>query len=381
MKVPYVNLSEQYIPIKDEILKEVEKVIISGQFILSETVTVFERKFAELCNTKYAVGVANGTDALILSMKVLGIGNGDEVITVPNSFIATTSSIVLAGAKPVFVDVRNDMNIDPNKIERAITKKTKAIIPVHLTGRPADMKQILEIAHKYSLYVIEDAAQAVRAEYLPSGISKRNNSIPQGKWQRVGSFGTFGCFSFHPLKNLSACGDGGIIISNDKNLYETLIKARNHGLKNRVECEFWSYNSRLDSLQAAILNVKLNYLEKWINRRREIASIYQEKLKSVVNVPIDKPFEKAVYHTFIIQTEKRDEMKKYLAKRGIDTKVHYPIPIHLQKAAKSLGYKKGDFPITEKQSQNILSLPIYPELKNQEVLHICGNILNFMKVV
>ena len=259
MKIPYVDISAQYCSIKYEILKEVEDVLASGQVILGEVVNNFEESFAALCHTKYAVGVANGTDALMLSMKALGIGEGDEVLTVPNSFIATASSIVLVGAQPVFVDVGDDFNIDPDKIERAITSKTKAIIPVHLTGRPADLNPILNIANKYGLSVIEDAAQAARAEY---------------EKQRVGSFGATGCFSFHPLKNFNAFGDGGAITTNDIKLYQKLLKLRNHGLRNRDECEFWGYNSRLDAIQAAILNVKLKYLEKWVNRRRKIAFIY-----------------------------------------------------------------------------------------------------------
>ena len=362
MKIPYIDLRAQHRFIKDGIIKEVEKTILSGQFILGASVKQFEEKFAELCHTKYAVGVANGTDALILSMKELGVGKGDEVITAPNSFLATASSIVLSGAKPVFVDVRDDFNIDPDKIERAITSKTKVIIPVHLTGRPADMNSILNIANRYGLYVIEDAAQAVSAEY---------------EKHRVGSFGVTGCFSFHPLKNLNACGDGGAITTNDKKLYEKLIKLRNHGLKNRDECEFWGYNSRLDAIQAAILNVKLKYLERWVNKRRKIASTYQEKLKHFVDVPIDKSFEKAVYHTFIIQSDDRDELKDYLAKRGIETKIHYPIPIHLQNAALTVGYKKGDFPGVERQCRRILSIPIYPELSEKQTRYIINSIEEF----
>ena len=294
MKVPFVNLGLQNRLIKDELLSIVSGLLDSGQFILGEDLARFEKSFAHLCGTTYAVGVANGTDALFLSMKVLGIGQGDEVITAPNSFLASASSICLAGATPVFADVREDFNIDPEQIRKVISPKTKAIIPVHLTGRPADLDAILSIAQEYHLAVIEDCAQAVCAEY---------NDKP------VGSFGNLGCFSLHPLKNLSACGDGGVITTSNEDLYHQLLKARNHGLRNRDECEFWSYNSRLDNIQAAMLNVKLNKLSEWTARRRKIASYYYERISGLnLIAPADKSFEKSVYHTFIIQTVRRDEL-------------------------------------------------------------------------
>jgi dTDP-4-amino-4,6-dideoxygalactose transaminase len=309
--------------------------------------------------------VANGTDALFLSLKAIGVKEGDEVITAPNSFLASASSIALIGAKPVFADVREDFNLDPIKVEKAITPKTKAIIVVHLTGRPAPMDELLEVAKRNNIQLIEDCAQAVRAEY---------------NCKRVGSFGITGCFSLHPLKNIAAAGDGGVITTNDENIYNYLLKARNHGLKNRDECDFWSYNSRLDNLQAALLNVKLKHLEMWTERRREIANLYYEKFKGLkIIVPHDKPSEKAVYHTFIIETDRRDELKAFLADKGIDTKVHYPVPIHYQEAAKYLGYKKGDFPITERQAETILSLPIYPELTDEQVNYIADSVVEYYK--
>lgn len=363
MKVPYINLGLQHAPIKAEILKRIEKLFDTGQFILGEEVQTFEKRFAELSETKYALGVANGTDALFLSMLALGIGKGDEVITAPNSFLASASAIALIGATPVFADVRDDFNLDPAKSEKAITSKTKAIIAVHLTGRPAPMDELLQIAKKHNLHIIEDAAQAIGAEY---------------KGKPVGSFGITGCFSLHPLKNLSAAGDGGVITTNDDKVYQYLVKARNHGLKSRDECELWSYNSRLDNLQAAILNVKLNELDKWTLRRREIASVYQQKLKGLdMVVPLDKSYEKAVYHTFIIQTPYRNELQKFLLENEIETKIHYPIPIYLQEAAKSLGYKKGDFPVTDRQVETILSLPVFAELTNQQVNYVCDKIIEF----
>jgi len=362
MKVPYINLGLQSRDIKTEILESIGNLLDSGMFVLGEEVAKFETSFAGLCETKYAVSVANGTDALILAMKALGIGMGDEVITAPNSFLASASSIALVGATPVFADVEDDMNISPEKIEAAITDKTKAIIPVHLTGRPAKMDEINAIAQKHNLYVIEDAAQAVGAKY---------------KGKSVGSLGDLGAFSLHPLKNLSAAGDGGVITTNDEKLYQWLLKARNHGLKSRDECEFWSLNSRLDEVQAALLNVKLRKLNEWTERRRQIADMYREGLSDLVKVPQERSDEKPVYHTFIIETENRDDLQPYLAEKGIDTKVHYPIPIHLQEAAKNLGYKKGDFPESEKQVEGILSLPVYPELTDEQVNYVIANTREF----
>jgi dTDP-4-amino-4,6-dideoxygalactose transaminase len=363
MKVPYLNLGLQHKNIKEEILRSIGTLLDNGQFILGEESQRFEKRFAALCGTTYALGVANGTDALFLSLMALGIGKGDEVITAPNSFLASASSIAIAGAKPVFADVREDFNLDPALVEKAITPATKAIIVVHLTGRPAPLDELLAIAKKHKLHLIEDCAQAVGALY---------------KGKPVGSFGTTGCFSLHPLKNLAACGDGGVITTNDEKIYKHLLIARNHGLINRDECDFWSYNSRLDNLQAAILNVKLTELEKWTSRRREIAGIYQRKLKGLdLILPTDSTSEKAVYHTFIIQTTKRDALKQFLADAGIDTKVHYPIAIHQQKAAKELGYKPGDFPVTEKQTRTILSLPVFAELLDIEVNYVADKIIEF----
>lgn len=365
MQVPYINLGLQNIELKDQLLSEFWKVMESGQFIMGEALTNFEKSFATLAQTKYALGVANGTDALFLSLKAIGVKEGDEVITAPNSFLASASSVALVNAKPVFADVREDFNLDPEKVEKAITPKTKAIIVVHLTGRPAPMDELMAIAKKHNLHIIEDCAQAVTAEY---------------KGKRVGSLGTTGCFSLHPLKNLAASGDGGVITTNDDKVYQYLLIARNHGLKNRDECQFWSYNSRLDNLQAALLNVKLKVLDKWTTRRREIAARYYEALKGLdMTVPKDKPSEKAVYHTFIIQTNFRNKLKEYLMLNGVDTKIHYPIPIHLQEAAKYLGYKKGDFPVTEKQAEAILSLPVYPELTNEQVDYVTASIIEFNK--
>lgn len=365
MKVPYIHLGMQHATIKQQILKEVERLLDNGNFILGEDVSTFEKRFAALSQTKYALGIGNGTDTMILSMRALGIGAGDEVITAPNSYLASASSIALAGATPVFADVREDYNIDPAQIEKVITKKTKAIIPVHLTGRPADLDAIMAIGKKYNLHIIEDCAQAVGAKY-------KNKS--------VGSFGITGSFSLHPLKNLGACGDGGVITTNDDKLFEYLSKARTHGHKNRDEVDFWSFNTRLDNLHAAILNVKFNELEKWNNRRREIAERYWKGLHHLpIYAPKDKDYEYSVYHTYIIQSDKRDALMKFLGENEIDTKIHYPVPIHLQKAAAYLGYKKGDFPVTEKQCETILSLPVFPQLNNVQVDYVIEKINAFYK--
>jgi dTDP-4-amino-4,6-dideoxygalactose transaminase len=364
LTVPYVHLGAQYAGIKGEVLKRIGALLDSGAFILGQEVGDLEKAFAALCGTKHAIGVANGTDALFLSLMALGIGAGDEVITAPNSFLASASSIVLAGAKPVFADVLDDFNLDPEAVRKAITPRTKAIIPVHLTGRPARMKELLAIAKEHGLKVVEDCAQAVGATL---------------DGQHVGSFGDAGCFSLHPLKNLAAAGDGGMVTTNDDKVYAHLLKARNHGLRDRDNCAFFSYNSRLDNLQAAILNVKLPELPRWTLRRRAIAATYLKKLSGVGDLllPHDGKGEFGVYHTFIIQTAQRDALKKYLADHGVDSKVHYPVPIHLQEAARSLGYKRGDFPVTERQAETILSLPIFAELSDEQVAYVADTIIAF----
>ena len=362
--VPYVHLGAQYDGIKEQVLERIGALLDSGAFILGKEVSDFEQAFAALCGTKHALGVANGTDALFLSLMALSIGKGDEVITAPNSYLASASSIFLAGGTPVFADVLDDFNLDPEAVRKAITSKTKAIIAVHLTGRPARMKELLAIAKEHGLKVIEDCAQAIGAKL---------------DGQHVGSFGNAGCFSLHPLKNLAAAGDGGVITTNDDKVYGHLLKARNHGLRDRDNCEFFSYNSRLDNLQAAILNVKLPELPRWTLRRRAIAATYIKRLNGVGDLllPYDGKGEFSVYHTFIIQTARRDVLKQYLADHGVDSKVHYPVPIHLQEAAEFLGYKRGDFPVTERQAETILSLPIFAELSDEQVGYVADTVLAF----
>jgi len=363
-RVPYINIVAQHASIKAELLQAVADVIEGGQFILGDEVNAFEQRFADLCGVQFAVAVNSGTDAMILALRALGIGPENEVITVPNSFVASTSCIILVGARPVFVDVRDDYNIDPGRIEQAITSRTRAILPVHLTGRPADMDPILEIAQRHGLHIVEDCAQAVLAEY---------------RGRRVGSFGIIGCFSLHPLKTLNACGDGGVLTMNDKMLYERLKILRNHGLRTRDDCVVWSINSRLDTTQAAILLVKIKYLNIWTDKRRANAAFYQSALFGVpgLKVPTDGSFEKAVYHTFVIQAERRGELKQYLAENGVETAIHYPIPIHLQKASEDLGYRQGSFPVAEQQAKQILSLPVYPELRMEDLEHVVQAIRAF----
>ncbi len=363
-EVKFVNLGRQYSPLREEILKRFDEISMKGTHILSDDVVQFEKQFAEFCGTKYALGVGNGSDALFMPLKAIDVGTGDEVITVPNSFIATAWVIAHTGARIVFCDVGSDMNMDPNSLERAITSKTKAIIPVHLTGKVAAMDAIIALARNRNLKVIEDAAQAVGARY---------------KGKRAGSFGICAGFSLHPLKNLHVHGDGGVITTNDEYLHQILSKYRNHGLRNRDVCEFWGINSRLDAIQASIASLKLNYLDKWNSRFREIAAFYSKQLEKHVQVPVVESEEEPVFHRYMIRCRERDRLQVFLAQAGIETKVNYPIPLHLQPAAASLGYKKGDFPNAERLAQSILSLPIYPELSDDEMTYVAEKVIDFCK--
>ncbi len=361
--VPYVNLVAQWQKEKQDLLPIIESVMSSGQFIGGQGVESFEKETAELCGTKYCVALNSGTDALALGMSALGVKPGDEVITPPNSFIASTAAIVHLKAKPVFVDVLPDQNIDPTKIENAITSKTKAIMPVHLTGRMANMKEILEIANRHNIPVIEDAAQSIGSKY--SG-------------QYSGSFGEIGCFSAHPLKNLNACGDAGFLTTDNANIASKIRLLRNHGLADRNTVGQFGYVSRMDTLQAAILKFRLSRLNQTIKRRRKNAAMYREIIhSSQVFIPEEHSEEFNTFHTFVIQCKKRDELRKYLMKNGVETAIHYPIPIHLQTAALTLGHRKGDFPVTELQSEQILSLPVHQYLKEDEIIKISNHINDF----
>lgn len=363
-KIPYVNLAGQHAAIRQELLDAAGRVLDHGQFILGPEVAEFEERFAARCGVKFAVGVNSGTDALVLSLRALDIGPGDEVVTAANTFVATASAIALVGARPVLADVRDDYNIDPAAVEAAVTPKTRAVIPVHLTGRPADMDAIGGIVVRHGLAVVEDAAQAVLAEF---------------RGRKVGTFGDFGCFSLHPLKTLNACGDGGVVVCGTEERAAKIRTMRNIGLKTRENAAAWSGNSRLDTVQAAFLIVKLAYLDEWTERRRANARFYQQALAGVpgLKVPEDRPFERAVYHTFIIQAERRDELRRHLAEQGVETAIHYPLPIHLQEAGRSLGYARGAFPVAERQAGRILSLPVYPELTREQLERVAVGIRAF----
>jgi dTDP-4-amino-4,6-dideoxygalactose transaminase len=348
--------------VKAQLLAAIDRVLDHGQYVLGPEVEEFERRFAAVCGAPFAVGLSDGTHSLLLALRALGIGPGDEVITAPNSFLASAASIALAGARPVFADVRDDLNIDPDQVAAAVTSRTRAIMPVHLTGRPADMERIGATAERHGLHIVEDAAQAVGATL---------NGRP------VGSFGAAGCFSLHPLKNLAACGDAGVVTTTDRKLADQLRAARNHGLRGRDDCGAWGYNARLDTIQAAILNEKLPYLERWTAAKRGIAARYRDALCGVVGVPVDRPGEGAVYQTFVIRADRRDDLQRHLAARGVDAKVHYPTPLHLQEAAADLGYSRGDFPITERLATEILSLPIYPELTEAQQEAVVDGVRSF----
>jgi dTDP-4-amino-4,6-dideoxygalactose transaminase len=361
-QVPYTALSQQASEIKHELLKAVEGVIDSGRYILGPEVSNFEREFAEYCQSTYAIGIDNGTSALHLVLRALALKENDEVITAPNSFIASASSIALAGARPVFADIGDDLNIDPECLEAAITPRTKAIMPVHLTGRPAKMNQILEIAKRHNLFVLEDAAQAVGGRL---------------DGRRVGSLGDAAGFSLHPLKNLHAFGDGGMITTTRPELLEHLMRARNHGLRNRDECDFWSFNCRLDEMQAAMLRVQLRYLDSQTEERRRLAFRYNDLLRDFVTVPDENPGEYCVYQTYVVQASRRDELRQFLNEHGVEALVHYATPIHLQTAANDLGYKAEDFPVTMRAASRIMSLPLYPGLSHEQQDRVAELISNF----
>ena len=363
VQVPYAAPALQMRRIKEQILAAIERVLEHGNYILGPEVQEFETQFAGYCGTRYAVGVSSGTSALVLGLQALGIGPGDEVITAPNSFVASASCAALVGAKPTFVDVRRpDMNLDPDRVEAAITPRTRAIIAVHLTGHPADMDRILEIGRAHRIPVIEDAAQAVGTVY---------------HGRRTGSMGLLGCFSMHPLKNLHAYGDAGAITTNDEELYRRLLKARNHGLRDRENVEFWSPNARLDTLHAAVLSVQLKCLDRWIMERRAIAAEYCAALGDVVQVPEEAPGCMHTYQTFMIKAEQRPGLLAHLQRKGIDAKVHYPTLLHTQEAAKALGYRPDAFPVARWLADRIVSLPLSAELTPEQRTAVTAGVRSF----
>ena len=365
--IPILDLTQQYQQLKPQMEKAVLDVLSSGSYVLGKNVTAFEQEIADYIGTKRAVGVANGTDALQLALRALDIGPGDEVITVSFTFFATAEVIGLVGATPVFVDIDpNTFNIDYTQLEKKITPKTKAIIPVHLYGQPVEIDPIIEIAKKYNLYVIEDCAQAIGATY-------------NGK--KAGSFGDIGCFSFFPSKNLGAYGDGGMITTNSDFLAERILGLRNHGGKVRYYHEELGLNSRLDEMQAAILRVKLPHLDKWNEQRREAAYRYNELLKGVegVETPVELKGTTCVYHQYTIKTPARDAMHEKLKEKGVMTMIYYPVPAHLQEAFKNLEIAEGCLPITEDLTKKVLSLPIFPEITDTQQKQVAEAIKSTLK--
>lgn len=361
-KVNFVDLGRQYEGLKDEILGAFDRISRGGGYVMGPDLETFEAEFAEYCDVGYAIGMGNGSDALHLPLLVMGVGPGDEVITAPNSFVASAWSIARTGAKVVFADVGEDMNLDPAAVEAAITPRTKAIMVVHLTGRVANMEAFAAIGERHGISIVEDAAQAVGA--TRSG-------------RKAGSFGAFAGFSLHPLKNLHVHGDAGICVTNDAAMAEALQQYRNHGLVNRAECAFWGVNTRMDSIQAAIASIKLKHLESWNSRYRDIASHYAKELGGFVQVPSHGEHESPVYHRFMLRTSQRDALQGHLSEAGVGTAVNYPVPLHLQPAAADLGYEVGSFPVAEKLAGEILSLPLYPELHDDEIEHVVRSVKTF----
>ncbi|MFD0680813.1 MULTISPECIES: DegT/DnrJ/EryC1/StrS family aminotransferase [unclassified Paenibacillus] len=370
MKVPMLDLTIQYSQLKLEIQDALEAVMSTSHFILGPNVKKLEADIAEYSQVKYGIGVANGSDALHISLMACGVGPGDEVITTSFTFFATAGAIARIGAIPVFVDIDPvTFNIDPSLIEEKITSKTKAIIPVHLYGQTADMDPILEIAKKYRLYVIEDAAQAIGSEY---------------KGRKVGEFGDTCCYSFFPTKNLGAYGDAGMIVTNNAELAEKISVIRVHGSKPKYYHHVLGYNSRLDEMQAAILNVKFPHLDDWSRLRREKAANYTELLNeqvsnSKVQTPVEAEGHHHIYHQYTLRVKRRDELQSFLQEQGVSTMIYYPKPLHLQPVFSELGYKEGDLPHTEKAAEEAISLPIFPELTTEQQQYVVAKIADFYK--
>jgi dTDP-4-amino-4,6-dideoxygalactose transaminase len=362
MNIPLIDLTIQHRNLREEINQAIQGVLDRADFILGQDVVKFEEEFAAYCGTKYAVGVDSGVSALELSLRALGVGPGDEVIVPTHTFAASAAAITFSGAKPVFVDADPaTWNIDVTKIEAAITSHTKAILPVHLYGLPADMQNVLKIAEKHNLVVVEDSAQAHGAKY---------------KGQRTGSMGHAAGFSFYPTKNLGGCGDAGMVTTNDERVADTVRALRNCGQRQKNVHELPPFNHRLDSMQAAILRVKLHYLEQWLESRRKLAGIYNHLL---ANSDVVTPFEPAdcqhVYHLYVIRSQNRDALQAHLKERGIGTAVHYPTPVHLQPFYAELGYFQSQFPVAENLSKEILSLPMFPEMTIEQLETVASEII------
>jgi len=364
--IPLLDLTRQYQPLREPIQAALARVIESQRFILGSEVEHFEKRFADYCGAQYAIGCASGTDALELALMAANIVPADEVLTVPFTFFATAGAILSAGARPVFVDVEPDsFNLDVRQLEHALATHPaiKAILPVHLYGGCADMGPILDRAAAHGIPVIEDAAQAVGAEW---------------RGQRAGSIGTIGCFSFFPTKNLGGFGDGGMLTTNDEDLARKLKALRVHGSFEKYVHQWSGMNSRLDALQAAVLDVKLDHLDAWNRARRHNADLYREALAGVVTIPVQQPYQTChVYNQFVIRCARRDELRRFLAESGVGTEVYYPLALHLQPALAAFGYKAGDFPVSEQLSKEVLALPIFAELTGEEVATVAGLIREF----
>lgn len=376
MRVPFTDLGAQYRQIKLRAFHRLDKVCKQGNFILGEEVRKLEQEFADYCDVRYAVGLNSGTDALFLGLLSSGIGRNDEVIVPVFTFIATALAVTHAQARPVFVDIdEKTYNIDVSRMKKAITRRTRAIIPVHLFGQSVDMNSILKIADKYGLKVIEDAAQAHGGKY-----SSAHTKLNTPQLKKTGSMGDIGCFSFYPTKNLGGFGDGGMVVTNNKKIFQRLHILRDSGRISHNEHILQGYNSRLDTLQAIILRLKLSYLDKWNRMRRRNAKIYTDLLKdhSRLICPYEADYASHVYHIYTLQIKERNRIFAYLRKNGIGVLIHYPIPLHLQKAYKELGYKQGDFPVAEKIARRIISLPMHPFLTRREIEYVSRKIVQFL---
>lgn len=364
-QVPFGDMKVHYQQFKSDIDNAVNRVLASGHYILGPELEKFEADFAGFVGAKYSVGCASGTEAIYLALAAIGVGPGDEVITVAHTAVPTISAISMTGATPVFVDIDPKTYVmDINAVEARITEKTKAIVPVHLYGQMVDMEPLMKLALKHRLPVMEDVAQATGATY---------------KGAVAGSLGEYAAFSYYPSKNLGAFGDGGAVTTNSKEYYEHLKMLRNYGQSKRYYHDIIGINSRLDEIQSAILGAQLPYVHQWNERRREIARRYNEGLKDVVTVPHEASYGQHVYHLYVIQTENRDAMQEYLASKGVQALIHYPIPAHLQKAYAYLGYKKGDLPVTEHAANHILSLPMFPELTNEQIDQVIAAVRDYCK--
>jgi dTDP-4-amino-4,6-dideoxygalactose transaminase len=378
-KIPFFDLSAQFKSIEDEIKSAMDEVFQNQQFILGSKVQALEETIAQYCRTRYAIGVASGSDALVLALMALGIGAGDEVLLPPFTFFATAGSVSRLGATPVFVDIdRETYNIDPSKIEEKITPKTKAILPVHLFGQCADMNPLLKIAQKKKLFVIEDAAQALGAEYKP-------NAGSQGR--RAGQIGDLGCFSFYPTKNLGAFGDAGMVVTDNPALAEKVRLLRVHGSQPKYFHKTIGINSRLDTIQAAILLVKFKYLEKWTAERQKKAERYQGLFQNLLSsvkglkLPTIQYQNRHIFHQYVIRVPERDRLRKFLTEKGIGTDIYYPVPLHLQECYSFLEYRRGDLPNSEKASEEVLALPVYPELTEDQQNVVVDGIKAFYRRV